>query len=110
MLNVVVVIFIFLLFIIAFKEKLGIAPPKKEIKYKNEKRAKLCIRLTISGGYILGFIIIIYAYLGFLIPEEDILNVLGFQSPIQWLLSIISVISGIMGLLGLRMIIRGALE
>ena len=98
------------MFIVAFKEKLGIAPPKKEIKYKNEKRAKLCKKLTISGIFILGIDILILVYLGFLIPEEDILNVLGFQSPIQWLFSIISVISGTMALLGLRMVIRGALE
>ena len=109
MVNVLVVILIFLLFIVAFKEKLGIAPPKKEIKYKNEKRAKLCIRLIYCGMFILGSAILIFIYLGFLIPEDNILNVLGFQSPMQWLLSIISMIGGTMALLGLRMVIRGAL-
>ena len=85
-------------------------PPKKEKIYIDKKRAKLCQILIRSAILIIVFTIIIHTYLSFLIPEEDVLTFLGFQSPIQWILIIITVTGTVMALLGLRMVVRGALE
>ena len=108
--NVVVGILVFLLILIPFKEKLGLAPPKKKIKYRDEKRAKFCKRLIVSGMLIIVCISIIILYLGFLLPENEVLNILGFQSPIQWLLLLTFLFGFLIGVLGLRMVLHGALE
>jgi len=53
---------------------------------------------------------LIILYLELLLPEKEVMNILGFQSPIQWLLSITCLFGFIIGVLGLRMVLHGALE
>lgn len=102
--------FIFGVIFIAFKSRLGITPPKKEKRYIDKKKARLCQILIITGLMIMVIVGIGFVYLSLLIPEEKFIDFFGWQTPIPWLYNILFTIGAIMAILGLIIGARGALE